>query len=397
MKKFRDYLITKEVRTQKHEYYLSWVEQYMNFCHDASVSFVEPQSIRAHTLELKGKYKDWQVFQARQAVLYYIEWRNLISAERSLIKEFEEVLLWGDLSERTRSVYLNVVKRFLSYYKDLKKLGYAEVEAYVRKLSQEGSISLQNQVLSALSLFFREVLQEDLQGELLSLRAKNKLALPRIMNRSQIADLSELMRGSEALMVRLMYGSGLRSGECRGLRVRDFDFEGQSILVRSHTGEVRRSCLMPKSLMADLRKQLIVAKNLYKKDRARAMPGVLLPRGVEGELSVDFGWFWVFPKKQLSEVESGEGLCRKSISEYSLRKAFVEALSLINYPEMVSLDILRHSFAVHLLEDGCSLRRLQELMGHRDLKRVMIYEKMARMKRQEVRSPLDGLDFVNQE
>ena len=89
------------------------------------------------------------------------------------------------------------------------------------------------------------------------------------------------------------------------------------------------------------------------------------------------------------------GLCRKAISEYSLRRSFIDALKLIDYPKVVSLDVLRHSFAVHLLEDGCNIRRLQELMGHRDLKRVMIYEKMARVGRTIVRSPLDSLSIIS--
>ena len=68
-----------------------------------------------------------------------------------------------------------------------------------------------------------------------------------------------------------------------------------------------------------------------------------------------------------------------------------KALPLAGVAKPVSVRILRHSFATHLLQSGTDIRAVQELLGHSDVSTTLIYTHVLKVAAEGTASPLDAL------
>jgi integrase len=64
------------------------------------------------------------------------------------------------------------------------------------------------------------------------------------------------LQGTPALVAQILYGSGLRLMEALYLRIKDVDFEKNSIVVRDGKGDKERITMLPERLMASLQSHL---------------------------------------------------------------------------------------------------------------------------------------------
>ena len=248
--------------------------------------------------------------------------------------------------------------------------------------------------MSALLFLYRDVLEHELPwlGEIE--RPKKPKKVPVVLSVDEVRRLLALIEGTHGLMTQLLYGTGMRLLECLRLRVKDVDFDLHQIVVRSGKGAKDRLTVLPDSLIGPLRFHLQRVQALWEGDRAANRPGVYMPEALARKYpnaAQSWGWFWVFPARDLS-TDPRSGIERRHHThEQALQRAIKRAVATAGIAKPATTHTLRHSFATHLLQNGYDIRTVQELLGHSDVSTTMIYTHVLNRGGRGVVSPADAL------
>ena len=158
--------------------------------------------------------------------------------------------------------------------------------------------------MNALVFLYRRVLKMPLGEEIDAVRAQPSKNVPVVLTREETARVIPLVEGVSSLVVRLLYGSGLRIMEAVRLRVKDIDFKMRQLTVRKGKGDKDRVTTFPGSLTGLLEEHLKKVKAYHKKDLVQGHGAVWLPYALERKYpkaNREWGWQWVFPARELSE------------------------------------------------------------------------------------------------
>ena len=321
----------------------------------------------------------------------------VLHTEEALLNKAAGVMRVRRLARRTEETYMGWMKRFLSWVteRNLMPASTLAVRGFLTWLAVERKVSAatQNQALSAVLFLTTEVMGVELEG-IDAVRAKRSKHLPAVLSREEVKRLMAVVEGTTGLMLRLMYGTGMRLMECVRLRVKDLDFDRGVITVKGGKGDKDRQVMLPKAMAADLSGHKERLRVLWAADREAGLPGVWLPEALEVKYpnaGRELAWQWFFPSKQISEDPVSGARRRHHLHDKALGLAMKTACARAGITKKAGCHTLRHSFATHLLEGGTDIRKVQDLLGHQSVETTQIYAHLADGAAVGAKSPLDDL------
>jgi integron integrase len=315
---------------------------------------------------------------------------------RGLFEVAREKIRTRHLALRTEQAYLHWMRRYVKFHgrRHPRDMGATEVEAFLTHLAVAAKVaaSTQNQALQALLFLYRQVLNIDLPWLGDVTRASRPKRIPVVLSIAEVRSVLAQLDGTSWLIANLLYGSGLRLMEAHRLRVKDLVLERGELIVRDAKGGRDRVTVLPAAIIAAIREHLAKLFDRFTRQRNLREPGVSLPTAIARKYphaATEWGWQWVFPSNSLCR-DAYTGLpTRRHQHEKIVQRAVQAAVHKARILQPASCHTFRHCFATHLLEAGCDIRTVQELLGHADVKTTMIYTHVTGKGAMGVKSPLD--------
>ena len=267
------------------------------------------------------------------------------------------------LNPKTQSAYLRSVEKLTRFLDRSPDTASAEdLRRFQLHLVDDGvsSVTL-NATITGLRFFFEVTLDRpDAMKKMSHVYQPRKI--PEILS---VDEVTRLLQSAGCLKYKaalgVAYGAGLRASEVCHLTIPDIDSKRMVLRVEQGKGKRDRYAILSPVLLELLRAW-------WREGRAKRQ---LLPGG------------WVFPGQNPVNP----------LSTRSLNRIFHQAVDAAGIDKRVSLHSLRHAFATHLLEHHEDIRVIQVLLGHKKLENTARYSQVATHLLNEVKGPLEYLEF----
>ena len=283
-----------------------------------------------------------------------------------LVQAYENYLIKvKKASSNTVSSYMRDIRQFVQFLDeygntDLTAVEQLHIQRYMTHLIEDGrSGATQSRNVASLKNFFAYLVSAGFmdQSPVFDIQVeKREKKLPQILTGREI----ELLLSQPACidakgyrdkaMLETMYATGVRVTELLTLDVEDVNLE-QGIIKCSSDKKSRVIPLYPAALRS---------LSVYLKEYRMA----LVNDPAERALFVNIGG--------------------SRMSRQGFWKILKHYQSTARIDKEITPHTLRHSFAVHLLENGADLDSLQELMGHSDISSTQLYTHMVNNKLKKV-------------
>jgi len=276
-------------------------------------------------------------------------------AMRPLRRRMIEDMTIRKFAPKTQHDYVQRVKNFAAFLgRSPDTASFEDVRRYQLHLAESGvGVPTINQTVSTLRFFFKVTLGRPAIVEHTH-AVHEPRKLPVVLSPEEVARLLDAAPGLKyKAALSVAYGAGLRATEVVSLKVSDIDSKRMVIRFEQGKGGKDRYVMLSPHLLDLLRTWWKAAR----------------PRG------------WLFPGRAPAQP----------MTTRQLNRACHAAAQTAEINKRVSLHILRHSFATHLLEQKVDIRIVQVLFGHANLETTTLYTHVSTKTISEVLSPLEHL------
>ena len=279
-----------------------------------------------------------------------------------LIKAYENYLTKvKKASSNTISSYLRDIRQFAEWLDvDVLEASQLNISNYLRYMEEDGrSAATISRTLASLKNFYSYLVSSGFceKTPVIEIKvSRGEKKLPQILTGREIELLLaqpvcvDAKGYRDKAMLEVMYATGMRVSELIDLDITDVSLE-QGVIKCSTSKKNRVVPLYPAALRA---------LSIYIRDIRESM----LANADEPALFVNI---------------NGSRMSRQGF--WKLLKHYQ---STAHIDKEITPHTLRHSFAVHLLENGVDLGSLQELMGHCDISSTQMYTQMINQKLKSV-------------
>ena len=272
-----------------------------------------------------------------------------------MLKEFEKYLKnVKKYSINTINSYLSDINIFISYLNQ-EKINYKNINcdiirSYLKYLDvNKYKSSSINRILSSLNDYYsylekNKIIKYNYFKDIN--RPRKEKRLPNFINYTEYMNLintvqkenNEYLKIRNLLLLEILFDTGLRVSEAVNIKISDIDLKNHSLKVLGK-GNKERIVYFGDYAVTYLEEYLALRKNIKSKDNE-----------------------YLFWNKDYQK------LTRRG-AEYLINNIAKKAL----LKQRITPHTLRHSFATEMLNNGCDIRSVQELLGHKSLSTTGIY------------------------
>jgi site-specific recombinase XerD len=263
-----------------------------------------------------------------------------------------------NLSPNTQQYYLAAVSGLARFYRQSPHtLTQEMIQDYLLYLKHDrgNTPGTCANVVAGLRFFYNHVANRQVP---IVYGVRKVTKLPTVLTQQEICNLINAPQNlKHRLLIMTTYSAGLRAGEVAALKPEHIDSKRMLIKVENAKGGNQRYTILSAKLLTQLR-------YYYKTCQPQT---------------------YLFPSSYNHQKN-------QPLTYSAVRSIYEKARKKAGINKGAGIHTLRHSFATHLLEVGCDIRRIQVLMGHRRLSTTMIYLHVSCTILSKITSPLDLFD-----